>query len=50
MITQICQIVMYTFINPTGDETPTEAQTIIDPPIVVERIEAQTAVVRVGLW
>ena len=36
---------MVTFIDPTGDETPTEAQTIIDPPIVVEPIEAQTAVV-----
>ena len=33
---------MDTFISPTGDETPTEAQTIIDPPIVVELIEAQT--------
>ena len=41
---------MDTFIDPTGDETPTEAQTIIDPPIVVEPIVAQTTVVRVVLW
>ena len=36
---EICQSVMDTFIDPTGDETPTEAQTIIDPTIVVELIE-----------
>ena len=47
---EICQSVMDTFIDPTGDETPTEAQTIIDPPIVVELIEAQTMVVCVVLW
>ena len=47
---EICQSVMDTFIDPTGDKTPTEAQTIIDPPIVVEPIEAQTTVVRVVLW
>ena len=41
---------MDTFIYPTGDETLTEAQTIIDPSIVVEPIEAQTAVVRVVFW
>ena len=41
---------MDTFIDPTGDETPTEAQTIIDPPIVEELIEAQTMVVSVVLW
>ena len=41
---------MDTFIDPTGDETPTEAQTIIDPTIVVELIEAQTMVVCVVLW
>ena len=41
---------MDTFINPTGDEIPTEAQIIIDPPIVVELIEAQTIVVHVMLW
>ena len=47
---EICQSVMDTFINPAGDKTPTEAQTIIDPPIVVELIEAQTIVVHVVLW
>ena len=47
---EICQSVMDTFIDPTGDETPTEAQTIIDPPIVVEPIVTQTTVVRVVLW
>ena len=47
---EICQSVMDTFIDPTGDETPTEAQTIIDPTIVVELIEAQTMVVCVVLW
>ena len=47
---EICQSVMDTFIDPTGDETPTEAQTIIDPLIVVEPIEAQTTVVRVVFW
>ena len=31
-------------------EMPTEAQTIIYLPIVVEPIEAQTAVVRAVLW
>ena len=47
---EICQSVMDTFIDPTGDKTPTEAQTIIDPPIVVELIEAQTMVGCVVLW
>ena len=40
----VCQSVVDTFIHPTGDEKPTEAETIIDPPIVVEAIEAQTVI------
>ena len=39
---ELCQSAMDTFVYPIGDKKPTEAKTIIDPPIVVESTEAQT--------
>ena len=41
---EICHSVMDTFIDQIGDIKPTDAQTIIDPPIVVEPIDGQTFV------
>ena len=41
---ELCQSAMDTFVDPTGDKKPTEAKTIIGPPIVVEPIEAQTII------
>ena len=41
---EICHSVMDTFVNHIGDIKPTDAQTIIDPPIVLEPIEAQTII------
>ena len=39
---ELCQSAMDTFVYPINDKKPTEAKTIIDPPIVVEPTEAQT--------
>ena len=41
---EICHSVMDTFIDQIGDIKPTDAQTTIDPPIVVEPIEGHTFV------
>ena len=41
---ELCQSAMDTFVDPIGDKKPTEAKTIIDPPIVVEPTEARYTV------
>ena len=41
---ELCQSAIDTFVDPIGDKKPTEAKTIIDPPIVVEPTEARYTV------